>query len=291
MGLKWMPVYTRDILASCADMTCSQFGGYMRLLLYAWDSGGLPNDMEACCRIAGGMTPEDWTACRRRLVVLDGGTSEERLSHPRLEAERSKQQGQYDRKVEAIAKARSARLVVNTDDSIDDSAVINDVNSPVYKREPEPEPEPDSLKRVRRRANARTPAAARISWTAAGGFANVCEISRAAWQAAFPLIDIDRELAKCHAHAVAKPAYARKRDWNGAIKNWLAIAQENAELAGQAAKASAPKPTFRPDAGRELSASEYEAWKRANMRAEYVRSKERKRGVTKIGDVIDGREA
>lgn len=292
----WMPVYTRDILASCADMSAAQFGGYMRMLLYAWESGGLPNDMEACCRVAGGLSPTDWQVVRKRLVVLDAGTSDERLSHPRLEAERSRQQQGYDRKVEAIAKARKARsaTVVNTDHSIDHSidhsVVVNAVNKAVNKREPEPEPEPDTLKSISNgRAKSRPPKATKISWTAVGGFANVCDISRAAWKAAFPLIDIDRELAKCHSYAVAKPAYARKRDWNGAIRNWLSNAQENAELSAQAAQASAPKPVFRADAGREMTASEYAEWRQGQMRREYERSKARKRGLSTLGDSINER--
>jgi hypothetical protein len=288
-----MPVYTRDILASCADMTCSQFGGYMRLLLYAWDSSGLPNDMEACCRIAGGMSPEDWAVCRRRLVVLDAGTSEERLSHPRLEAERAKQQGAYDRKVSAVAKARSAKglpasPVVNLVVNPVNNPVNNPVVNPVNNLQPEPEPEPDTLKSIRRRTKIRPPAAAKISWTAAGGFEGVCEISRSAWRAAFPRVDIDRELARCHAHAVSNRGYARKTDWNRALKAWLSRAQEYAEAEPAPA---APRAVFRPDAGREMTAGEYESWKRARMRDEYVRSKERKRGVTSIGDAIDGRTA
>lgn len=275
----WMPVYTRDILASCADMSATQFGAYMRLLLWAWDSGGLPNDMEACCRIAGGLSPSDWAVVRKRLVVLDAGTSEERLSHPRLEREREKQQQGYDRKVAAIAKARAAKQ--STDDSpvdrVVDRVVVNDVNSPVNKTEQEQEPEPEQDRTLksssRRRTKARPPTAARISWTAAGGFANVCEISRAAWKAAFPLIDIDKELAKCHAHAVANPLYARRTDWNRTVKAWLSKAQEYAELGHvTAAPLAAPKRRyFRADAHQNLTDEEYARWKS---------------GATSLGDAI-----
>ena len=294
---KWMPVYTRDILASCADMSATQFGGYMRMLLYAWESGGLPNDMEACCRVAGGLSPTDWQVVRKRLVVLDAGTSEERLSHPRLEAERARQQEGYDKKVEAIAKARKARAAAtstddNTDHSIDHSVVVNDVINAVNKRdtEPEPETEADTHKSIKGRTNSRPPRATKISWTAVGGFANVCEISRASWKAAFPLIDIDRELAKCHAHAVADPMYARRSNWNRTVKAWMAKAQGYAEL-GHSTEPAAPKAVFRPDAGRPMTASEYAEWKRNRDREEFLRAKARKRAVTTIGEIFDERRA
>lgn len=84
-----LPLFCDDLIASCVDMTPARFGAYMRLLCYAWSRGGLPNDEQACGRIAGGFAKGDWKAIRQRLVLLDEGKGTERLSHQRLELERA----------------------------------------------------------------------------------------------------------------------------------------------------------------------------------------------------------
>lgn len=85
-----LPLFCDDLIASCVDMTPACFGGYVRLLCYAWARGGIPNDQAACSRIAGGLELCDWSAIRLRLILLDSGTPNERLSHARLELERAK---------------------------------------------------------------------------------------------------------------------------------------------------------------------------------------------------------
>lgn len=85
-----LPLFCDDLIASTVDMTPTCFGGYLRILCYAWTRGGVPNDEAACCRIAGGIELCDWSAIRLRLVLLDSGTPNERLSHVRLELERQK---------------------------------------------------------------------------------------------------------------------------------------------------------------------------------------------------------
>lgn len=84
-----LPLFCDDLIASCVDMTPSCFGGYMRILCYAWSRGGVPNNEAACGRIAGGFDAGDWQVIRSRLIVLDEGTATERLSHQRLELERA----------------------------------------------------------------------------------------------------------------------------------------------------------------------------------------------------------
>ena len=83
-----LPLFCDDLIASCVDMSPTRFGAYMRILCYAWTRGGVPNDQEACIRIAGGIDHSDWVAILSRLCVIDAGTPSERLSHQRLELER-----------------------------------------------------------------------------------------------------------------------------------------------------------------------------------------------------------
>lgn len=298
MGIEnWMPVYTAELLASCADMSPAQFGSYMRLLCYAWQSGGLPNDMEACCRIAGGCTPADWSVVRKRLVVIDAGTSEERLSHARLESERGKQQDKYDKKVEAIAKARAARIVSSNDDSLGHNTVVNDVNNPVNNGQLEPEQELELEQDSHKRVKGRTPRARRtpivplppIGWNAADGFTGITDAHMASWKSAFPLVDIERSKARAHANLLVTTKKYTSSGIGRYLKNWLQGDQESAELNGR--QPAAPQKTFRPDAGKALTASEYAEWKRAQEREAYVRAKARKRtgSMNPIGDAINER--
>lgn len=37
----WMPVYTKDILASCSEMTEGEFGAYCRMIFTQWNNGSL----------------------------------------------------------------------------------------------------------------------------------------------------------------------------------------------------------------------------------------------------------
>ena len=153
--LQYMPFYTRDWIASTASFTPAQKGAYITLLAVAWTEGGVPNSYEACARIAGGITEDDWAVIRKRLVVLDAGTSDERLSHPRLEKERKAAAGRYESKCRAVAKARESRKAKtvdssvsnsvvniddNTDNNIDNNTVVNIENNAQPKPEPKPEP-------------------------------------------------------------------------------------------------------------------------------------------------------
>jgi uncharacterized protein YdaU (DUF1376 family) len=283
----WMPVYTRDILASCADMSATQFGGYMRLLLYAWDSGGLPNDMEACCRIAGGLAPSDWQVVRKRLVVIDAGTSEERLSHPRLEQERAKAQQGYDKKVAAISKARAARAA-NTDhstdhsidDSTDDSIDHSAVNSPVNKRQPQPQPEPqpqppciknETPNGVSTSGSGSRRRTYRISWDCEGGFQGHAPADIARWKQAYPGVDLAAEMRVAHAWLCDNPSKAGKRNWAAFLNRWFSRCQEKGGSKGAAPPPTAKRRYYRGDAQQSLTDEEYERWKS---------------GATSLGDEI-----
>lgn len=292
MGIEvWMPLYTGDILASCADMSPSQFGSYFRLLCYAWHSGGLPNDMEACCRIAGGCTPADWSVVRKRLIVLDEGTSDERLSQARLEEERAKQLAKHQAKVEAVAKARAAKAVVNHDNN----PVINPDNNPVVRGESESESEsesdirnvtPTELLGATRQQPRRT---YRVVWDSSQGFQGVTDEDIARWKTAYPGVDLTLETARAHSWLCDNPAKAGKRNWGAFLGRWFARVQDKGGTAGVT---QPPKKSFRPDAGLAMTADEYAEWKRERVREDYVKSKARKRagGLSSIGEIVNERE-
>lgn len=293
MGIEsWMPLYTADVLASCADMSPSQFGAYMRLLCYAWQSGGLPNDMEACCRIAGGCTPGDWSAVRKRLVVLDAGTSDERLSHPRLEAERAKAASLHQKRIDAMTKARAANPK-NRDQSIDQSSDQSIDQSIDTQPQPQPQPplpsrneSPSEILGATRQKPRRT---YRISWTADAGFQGVTDEDLTRWKGAYPGVNLTQETARAHAWLVDNPSKGGKRNWAAFLNRWFGRVQDKG---GSSNLPATPQKTFRADAGQAMTAAEYAEWKRAREREEFLRAKARKRagGIQSIGDAIHERE-
>lgn len=245
----WMPLYASDFLSSTMDMTQTQIGAYIRILCYAWENGGLPNDLEACGRIAGGLTPSDWKVIRRRLVVLDEGTSEERLSHPRMEAERAKCQQKYDSKCAAAAKARASRSVSNPVPNVDDNLVSNVDNNPVsnhvIRLQPEPEPELEPTKNDSSSSSTQKNLRAtpqkrrrsyRIGWSLEGGFTGISDEDRKVWASAYPGVNLVAELAKAHVYLRENPAKAGKRNWGAFLARWFARVQDRGGSPGQAAK-------------------------------------------------------
>jgi uncharacterized protein YdaU (DUF1376 family) len=272
----WMPVYTRDILASCADMSATQFGAYMRLLLWAWDSGGLPNDMEACCRIAGGLAPSDWAVVRKRLVVIDAGTSEERLSHPRLEREREKAQGLHQKRCDAMERARQRNPKNRPDQSIDqlsDQSIDQSIDQS-SDTQPQPPPQPPCIKNEtpseflgrtpKRRPTRRT---YRIRWEPEAGWVGITDADIALWTETYPAVDVRGQLREMHAHWRANLAKARKSNWERSIVGWLSREQDRGGTPGYVGKSSQPaakRRYFRADAHQNLTDEEYARWKTGN---------------------------
>jgi uncharacterized protein YdaU (DUF1376 family) len=239
----WMPLYTSDLVSSCVDMTPSQFGAYVRLLCYAWDNDGVPNDATACGRIAGGIDSQDWKAIRRRLEVLDAGTDRERLSHARLEAEREKQAHLHDSRSEAGRRAAKKRWQTQCDRNADA------LTKPCHL-EPEPEPEPkiylepdksppaaqvDATSEPPKRRKRSQPASS-VSWSADAGWHGITPEDRQEWAAAFPAAVIDQELAKATAWLKANPSKAGKRNWRAFVVRWLTRCQDHGGTNRQAGR-------------------------------------------------------
>ena len=285
----WMPVYTRDLISSTADMTPAQLGAYMRLLCYAWDNDGCPNDMEACLRIAGGISPGDWKVIRRRLIVLDEGTSEERLSQKRLEEERAICVTKYNKKVAAIRKARESNPNNGTDHSTDHSTVVSTDHSH------QSESQSDSLTRVNDSSSSSTqknlgqtrkapPARTyRIGWSEQGGFTGITDEDRAAWATAYPGVNLVAELARAHVYLRENPAKAGKRNWGAFLARWFARVQDK----GGSPQPSKPKSESWLGQYREAP---YRTPKEQAARSEALASRQtpaqRSDGVTTLSDVV-----
>lgn len=234
----WMPVYVQDLLVSTAAMSPAQFGGYMRLLLTAWanhESGGLPNDMEQCCRIAGGLSPADWMAIRTRLQVTDDG---DHLTQARLELEWSKAVAVRDVKRRNLEKARAAKA--SEPASIHNSIhrpIHSSIHNPMYclpspSPSPSPVPEDDSAAQNLRPTRQKPRRSYRIGWDEKSGFSGITAEDRAAWAKAYPSVDITQELAKAHVYLRENPTHAGKRNWGAFLARWFSRTHERGGTKG-----------------------------------------------------------
>lgn len=98
----FMKLYWNDLIASTVDMTCQEFGAYMRLLGYQWQHGFLPMNDVSRQRVTGVSTeswPSVWKSIEHRFNVdLDGRLTQSRLAMERDAANAS-----------ASLKAKTAR--------------------------------------------------------------------------------------------------------------------------------------------------------------------------------------
>jgi uncharacterized protein YdaU (DUF1376 family) len=67
----WMPLYTEDFLTETSHLTNAEVGAYLRLILYYWEHGGLPQNEEVIRRISR-MSKKGWKQSYSTLRLLFG---------------------------------------------------------------------------------------------------------------------------------------------------------------------------------------------------------------------------
>jgi len=204
MALDYMPFFVDDFFVSTASMTQSQVGAYTRLLCHCWSEGGLPNDAEACSRIAGGIPPEDWLVIRKRFSVYDEGTSEERLCHKKMEEVRTSVKTKYDKMVASAAKAREARKK----SSEINSEIRTEIRAEVSGKAPS-------------NSNSNSNSNSSSLSFSSSGFVGITPQLRARWKSSLPLIDLDHALGKAHLHLCALPEKLAEIEGSGDLERWL----------------------------------------------------------------------
>ena len=234
----YMPLYVSDFVVSTQSLTQSQLGAYIRLLCFAWSEGGLPNDYEACSRIAGGIPKEDWAVIRKRLQVFDAGTSEERLSHPRMEKVRVKACRAYESRVAGAEKARRKREDSDhqVDHQVDHQSHAPDADDSLQlkpKLKPKPKLKLNSLEGSKETpigvSTAKRHKAARrcdpLAWSPESGWTGITDKDREEWGIAYPAVDLTQEMAASSSWLRANPKRAVNRVWRRFLHEWLARVQ------------------------------------------------------------------
>lgn len=212
-ALPYMPVYVSDLIASTAYMSLEERGGYITLLMLCWQNGGVPNDKDVCSRMVGGLSDSAWATIRKHLVVLDSGTTDERLSHPRLEKVREEFESKYRKKCDAAARARQGRK----EKTEADDAVASSPNSSPRTRTNSKAP----LVLTTATTTTSSNLFSGIGFDPARGFTGVSQSARAELRAALPSIDLDTALAKAKLHLIAEPERAKQLVDEGKLQTWL----------------------------------------------------------------------
>jgi hypothetical protein len=112
-----------------------------------------------------------------------------------------------------------------------------------------------------------------IRWTPAAGWEGITPEDRAAWGTAYPACDIPGELARMSEWLRANPAKAHKSRWRAFVTAWLTRSQDKgggkpSNRPGDAApaKAWADRPSWRADAGRNMTDTQHRAWRASQRR-------------------------
>jgi hypothetical protein len=112
-----------------------------------------------------------------------------------------------------------------------------------------------------------------LRWTAENGWEGITDADHAEWSQAYPAADLSVELAKATQWLKANPKKARKSNWRKWLTTvWLTKCQDRGGTHREASRPAAHPPAdpskkrwWRGDAQRNMTDSEYAAWRRDRM--------------------------
>lgn len=116
MALQWFPMYHGDYLRDTVDLSPSEHGIYLLMLMNFFQRGPLPDDLDRLCRIAANGQPQEVRGILERYWILtdagwiNGRMAEERaksleLQEKRAESGRKGGQASAQARAQPIAKA------------------------------------------------------------------------------------------------------------------------------------------------------------------------------------------
>ena len=240
-NLHWVPIYHRDLKASTADWSDSEFGAYLRLLLHQWDRGSIPSDMARLARIAPSAA-EHWELIGPK---FPGGVN------PRMAKVRSDRDAVMEARQEAARAANNARwrgdkkgggggskmrdgVRDGIRDALRDGVRDGSRTESVTDRRSESESESDTETEPKTAHAARASAPTRlrrsepdaIRWEPESGWSGITDADRKAWAVAYPACDLTRQLAAMDQWLRANPAKARRSAWRRFVTSWLSRSQD-----------------------------------------------------------------
>jgi hypothetical protein len=105
-----------------------------------------------------------------------------------------------------------------------------------------------------------------IRWDAVAGWQGITDADHAEWSRAYPAADIPVEIAKAHQWLKVNPKKAQKSNWRKFLVGWLTRCQDKGGTnrgtpANRPEEIRHPRRYYRADAGKAMTANEYDAWR------------------------------
>lgn len=112
-----LPLYYNDITSSTVDWSDEEFGAYMRLLIYQWDKGSIPESMGRLKRISDS-AEKNWAILSQKFPKKDSVLMNEKMEEIRNEREkfRAKQKENAARRHQKSAKPLPTDMPTNEPD-------------------------------------------------------------------------------------------------------------------------------------------------------------------------------
>jgi uncharacterized protein YdaU (DUF1376 family) len=266
----YIPFFGRDFLAATMGWTAEERGHYVVLLVTQWEQGSIYADPSRLELVSPGVS-KCWEVVGAKFPLCDDGQRRNR----RMEEHRAKADELKAFRT-AAGRAGGLRTQANRKQDSSNASILLQANGQAKTKPPSPSPSP-SPREIQPSVVATTETPKRrlrsspsdsISWNPAGGWEGITDDDRTAWRTAYPACDIPGELARMTEWLRSNPTKAHKSRWRSFVTSWLTRSQDKgggkpSNRPGEAAPAKswAERPSWRDDAGENMTETKYRAWK------------------------------
>ena len=232
----YMRLWIDDVRGSCVVMSAAQFGAHMRMLMHAWERGGVPADERKLRRIVGEIDWDEMGDVLERWADAGDGT----LQHERLERERAKMIEEQQRKARAGRSGGQARGKQNSSRTqADDQAetkhshtpILPDSHTPTHPDAQTPILSSDGDAAPSKRGK-RKPSNDPLRWSEPDGWVGVTDADHEAWGELYPAVDSRYELKRLDRWLRDNPTKAHKSHWRRWLNKLFGIKQDKGGSTG-----------------------------------------------------------
>ena len=236
----YMRLWIDDVRGSCQDMSAAQFGAHMRMLMHAWERGGVPVEERKLRRIVGDI---DWVEMDD--VILRWQTDGECYRNARLERERERMIEQSERRAKAGKSGAQAKRkqTSSNGEANDEQTPSNDEangqqsHTPILPYSQTPI-SPNSQTPLHSSDGRRAPSKRRrkaddpFGWNESEGWVGITDDDHAKWLELFPAVDSRIELKRLDQWLRDNPTKAHKSHWRRWVNKLFGIKQDKGGTRG-----------------------------------------------------------
>jgi uncharacterized protein YdaU (DUF1376 family) len=229
MSRPYLRLWVADIVQSCQDMTPAQFGAHVRMILHAWDRGYCPADVAKLKRIVGSIDQAELAEVIERWTLTEvDGVAGKVLINNRLEREREYVNAKAAARSEAARKANAVRWAIANGSESDPNRIANGSQTdpiPYSIIQTVPVTETNSengdscaASQTRRKRTRRKDT---ISHSPETGWVGITDADIAAWEEAYPGINVRACIAASHQWILSKPDRAPRSAYRRFLTSWM----------------------------------------------------------------------